>query len=164
MQRRGSPAQPLRPLSAHFLCEKNSGRRAGLITCAGARSGNRAAAAAKLQPCKDRALKSEQHITCAEQRGLSGWSGDGSSTRLSRRELPKAPALPRGTAAPSRRAAQAARCAKASPGSTASRAAKSTCSLTRLQDSREAWGLLKQDLMPVFTNTFPVLWDWEVVL
>lgn len=131
----GSPAQLLRPLRAHILCEKNSVHRAGLITCAGEHSGKKLAAAAKLQLCKDRALKSEQRIPSTEQRGLSDWSGNGSSTRPSRRELPTAPALPRDTAAPSRRAAQVARCTKASLGSTASRAAKSTYLLTQLPDS-----------------------------
>lgn len=131
----GSPAQLLRRLRAHFLCEKNSVRRAGLITCAGERLGKKPAAAAKLQLCKDHALKSEQRIPSAEQQGLLDWSSNGSSTRPSRRELPKAPALPRDTAAPSRRAAQVAWCTEASPGSTASRAAKSTYLLTRLPDS-----------------------------
>lgn len=87
----GSPARLLRPLGAHFLCENSGARRAGLITSAGARCGKRAAAAAKLQPCKDRARRSQsrQHVPRAEQRGLSGWSGNGSLTRLSRRELPR---------------------------------------------------------------------------
>lgn len=158
VRRPGSPARLLRPLRACFFCEKTSMRRAGPTTCAGARFGKRAAAAAKLQLCKHRALQSERQIPRAEQRGSSDPSGNGSPTRLSRREQPRHRRCPEEQQLPPEELPRLRQ------GLPASRAAQSTCSLSRPQDPREARGLLKQDLMAVFTNTSPVLWDWEVVL
>lgn len=84
---RSAPAAPQSPLP---LREKQRAPCRPHHVCRGTR-GNRAAAAAKLQPRKDRALRSQsqQHVPRAEQPGLSGWSGNGSLARLSQRELPR---------------------------------------------------------------------------